>query len=135
MLTLDLTTNQLPKPTSTLLLTITSFILTELWTARNKFKFDRIIPNHQRSTKTINTHITYMLTTHYKHHNVRYIIGNNIDRVRYIIGNNIDNVRYIIGNNIDNGRYIIGNNIALRKKNMAKFLHLEIFDCGRMRFI
>ena len=24
---------------------------------------------------------------------------------------------------------------ALRKKNMAKFLHLEIFDCGRMRFI
>ena len=68
VLTLDLATNQLPKPTSTLLLTITSFILTELWTVRNKFKFDRIIPNHQRSTKTINAHITYMLTTHFKHH-------------------------------------------------------------------
>ena len=68
VLTLNLSTNPPPNLTSKLILTITSFILTELWTVRNNLKYDRILPNFQRSIKTINTNITYILTTHYKHH-------------------------------------------------------------------
>ena len=68
VLTINLTLNPTPKPTCKLLLTVTSFTLTELWTARNKFRFDRLVTNHQRSTRTINTNISYMLNTHYKHH-------------------------------------------------------------------
>ena len=68
VLTINLTLNPTPKPTCKLLLTVTSFILTELWTVRNKLRFERLVPNHQRSTRTINTNISYMLNTHYKHH-------------------------------------------------------------------
>ena len=67
-LTLNLANNTTPKPIRLLLLTITNLILTEQWTARNKLKYERILPNHERSLRTINAHITSLLTTRHKLH-------------------------------------------------------------------
>ena len=67
-----LTLNTLPvhvtPPLRTLLHTITNFILYELWTLRNKMRFDYIQPNVERSVRIINTNITQLVTTYYQHH-------------------------------------------------------------------
>ena len=68
ILTINLANTSTPKAIVKLLLTITNYILTKLWSARNKLKYDRVLPNYERSLKTINAHITYLLSTHHIHH-------------------------------------------------------------------
>ena len=51
-----------------LLLTLTTYILTELWFSRNNMKFDHIYPNLARSIATVSTNLHFCLRTHFDHH-------------------------------------------------------------------
>ena len=51
ILTINLANTSTPKAIVKLLLTITNYILTKLWSARNKLKYDRVLPNHEHSLK------------------------------------------------------------------------------------
>ena len=54
--------------TRKLLLTITHAILYEIWTLRNKCRYDHIAPNLERSLQTISANLTFILKTHFTHH-------------------------------------------------------------------
>ena len=47
--------------------TLTNIIMHELWTSRNKFEKDNILPNIERSVKTINSKLKYIIDVRYKH--------------------------------------------------------------------
>ena len=51
-----------------LILTLTTYILSELWSSRNNMKFDRIYPNLARSIATVSTNLKFCLRTHFDHH-------------------------------------------------------------------
>ena len=50
-----------------LTLTLTNTIINELWTSRNKFEKDNTLPNIERSVKTINTRMRYLIEIYYRH--------------------------------------------------------------------
>ena len=68
VLTLNLTAANIPLLLKRLLLTLTNLILTELWTVRNKYRYDRLYPNLQRSSKSVNQHLKFLLTSQYERH-------------------------------------------------------------------
>lgn len=65
---LTLSTNNLNKHTTKLILTIIQIILHEIWTSRNNYKYDNtLIPQYTIITK-INAKIENIINTHYKNH-------------------------------------------------------------------
>ena len=65
---LTLSTNNLNKHTTKLILTIIQIILHEIWTSRNNYKHDNtLIPQDTIITK-INAKIENIINTHYKNH-------------------------------------------------------------------
>ena len=51
-----------------LLLTINTYILAEIWSARNRMKFEHIHPNFARSVTAINYNLEFCIRTHFKSH-------------------------------------------------------------------
>ena len=85
VLTLNLTDGTVPFPLKRLIITLTNLILTELWTVRNKYRYDRLYPNLARSCHTVNSHLKFLLNTQYERHlcddtlplfTDRFLIGN-----------------------------------------------------------
>ena len=68
VLTLNLLQTTLSSKTKKLTLTLTNIILFELWTSRNKFEKDCVLPNIERSVKTINSRMTTIISAQYQHY-------------------------------------------------------------------
>ena len=68
VLSLNVLAANTSKATQKLLLTITHAILFEIWTSRNKRRYERIAPNLARSLQTISTTLTFIFKTHFTHH-------------------------------------------------------------------
>ena len=64
---LTLSTNNLNKHTTKLILTIIQIILHEIWTSRNNYKYDNTLIPQDTITK-INAKIENIINTHYKNH-------------------------------------------------------------------
>ena len=56
------------QPVRKLLLTLSTFILSELWLSRNRMKFERTRPNFARSVGSISSNLQFCIRTHYQHH-------------------------------------------------------------------
>ena len=67
-ITLNLIDTNISQHTRKLALTLTNIIIHELWTSRNRFEKENTLPNVHRSVQTINTRMTNILETHYKHY-------------------------------------------------------------------
>ena len=67
-LSLNLVDSKITPNTRKLTLTLTNLIVNELWTSRNKFEKDRVLPNIERSVKTINSRMKYILDVQYRHY-------------------------------------------------------------------
>ena len=66
-ITLNLVDTNINQNTRKLTLTLTNIIIHELWTSRNKFEKDNILPNIERSVKTINTRMGNILEMQFRH--------------------------------------------------------------------
>ena len=51
-----------------LLLTLTTFILNEIWHSRCALRFEHLNPNHGRSVAAINTKLKHIINTWYEFH-------------------------------------------------------------------
>ena len=67
-MTLNLVDTKIAPNTRKLTLTLTNLIIHELWTSRNKFEKDNILPNIERSVKTINSRIKYIIEVQFRHY-------------------------------------------------------------------
>ena len=67
-LSLNLVDSKITPNTRKLTLTLTNLIVNEIWTPRNKFEKDRVLPNIERSVKTINSRMKYILDVQYRHY-------------------------------------------------------------------
>ena len=67
-ISLNLIDTKITPNTRKLTLTLTNIIIHELWTSRNKFEKDNILPNIERSVKTINSKLKYIIEVQYKHY-------------------------------------------------------------------
>ena len=67
-LSLNLVDSKITPNTRKLTLTLTNLIVNELWTSRNKFEKDHVLPNIERSVKTINSRMKYILDVQFRHY-------------------------------------------------------------------
>ena len=67
VLTLHLVGTDLNDKQRKLTLTLTNIILQEIWNSRNKFEKENLLPNIERSVKTINSKVKYIISTHFSH--------------------------------------------------------------------
>ena len=67
-ISLNLIDTKITHNTRKLTLTLTNIIIHELWTSRNKFEKDSILPNIERIVKTINSKLKYIIEVQYKHY-------------------------------------------------------------------
>ena len=73
------------KNISKLILTLTTYILYEIWLTRNKCMKENVKPNVDRSTRAINKNVNDILKAHYKYHKVRKSL--HIFRTKFTINN------------------------------------------------
>ena len=65
-ISLNLIDTKISPNTRKLTLTLTNIIIHELWTSRNKFEKDNILPSIERSVKTINSKLKYIIEVQYQ---------------------------------------------------------------------
>ena len=68
VLTLNILGADITDKQRKLTLTFINVVLQEIWNSRNRFEKENLLPNIERSVKSINTKIKYILTTHFKHY-------------------------------------------------------------------
>ena len=65
VLTINLVGTDINDKQRKLTLTLTNIILQEIWNSRNKFEKENLLPNIERSVKTINSKIRFIVTTYF----------------------------------------------------------------------
>ena len=65
VLTINLLGTDITDKQRKMTLTLTNIILQELWNSRNKFEKENLLPNIERSVKTINAKMEFIIKTHY----------------------------------------------------------------------
>ena len=67
VLTLHLVGTDINDKQRKLTLTLTTIILQEIWNSRTKFEKENLLPNIERSIKTINSKLGFIISTHFTH--------------------------------------------------------------------
>ena len=65
-----------PAPVRKLLLTLTTYILYELWLSRNQMKFEHIRPCFVRSISHVSSNLKFCIRTHFNHHLAHHTLAN-----------------------------------------------------------
>ena len=74
-----------------LLLTVSTYILAELWTCRNRMKYDHVLPNFRRSVSQISYNVEFCVRAHFQHHLAHHSL--NVFEEKFCIANALCYVR------------------------------------------